>query len=69
MLEGEELVKYLNSPPLDVPPDYDPSEAFRRGIERGDWSGLETAARKVCRLVNGKEEKRREIAELVKKSK
>ncbi len=53
MLEGEELVKYLNSPPLDVPPDYDPSEAFRRGIERGDWSELEAAARKVCRLVIG----------------
>lgn len=53
MLEGEELVKYLNSPPLDVPPDYDPNEAFRRGVEGGDWSELETAARKVCRLMIG----------------
>lgn len=47
----DELLEYLNSPPLDVPPDYNPNEAFKRGVETKDWSLLETAARKVCRLM------------------
>lgn len=34
-----------------MPPDYDPNEAFKRGVEQGEWSELETAARRVCRLM------------------
>lgn len=61
MLKGEELVKYLNAPPLDVPPDYDPKEAFKLGVEKRDWSLLETAARKVCRLIIGSAEKSQSV--------
>ncbi len=45
------MMNYLNTPPLDVPPGYDPIKAFRRGVERGEWSDMETAARRVCRLI------------------
>jgi len=51
VLRGDELVKYLNAPPLDVPDDYSPEAAFRKGVETGDWSELECAARKACRLM------------------
>ena len=43
--------EYMYAPPLDVPPDYDPNEDFRKGVETGDWADHETAARKVCRLI------------------
>lgn len=54
-------MKYLNAPPLDVPPDYDPNEAFKLGVEKGDWGLLETAARKVCRLIIGSVEKSQSV--------
>lgn len=41
----------MNSEPLDVPPDYDSDEAVKRGVETGNWSLHETAARRVCRLM------------------
>jgi len=43
--------EYLYAPPLEVPEDYSPFEAFRKGVETGDWSDCEVAARKVCRLI------------------
>jgi len=50
-LPKEEFKKYLYAPPLEVPPNYSPQEAFRKMVEEGNCTELEIAARKACRLI------------------
>ena len=47
----DKFKEYLYAPPLEVPEGYSSVEAFRKGVEKGDWTGYEIAARKVCRLI------------------
>lgn len=50
-LPKEEFSKYMYSPPLEVPPDYSPMEAFRKLVEERNPTDYDTAARRVCRLI------------------
>ena len=50
-LDKDDFKKYIYAPPLEVPPDYSPQAAFKKGVETGDWRDYEVASREVCRLV------------------
>ncbi|MBA7593098.1 hypothetical protein ES703_00015 [subsurface metagenome] len=50
-LPKPEFKEYLYAPPLEVPENYSPEEAVRKGLETGDWADYEIAARMICRLM------------------
>jgi hypothetical protein len=50
-LPKEEFRKYIYGPPLEVPPDYSPMEAFRKVVEEKNITDFDTAARRICRLI------------------